>query len=193
MEQDRNSAAENTVREVTRLFEDRGAEWYGGERVSQLQHALQAATFAERASSPAPLIVAALLHDVGHLLHDLPEDAAEQGVDDRHQTLASQWLSRRFGQAVVAPIEMHVAAKRYLCATDPGYAARLSPSSVTSLKLQGGPMSREEVDEFQRRAHFADAVRLRRWDDAAKQVDLETPPLEHFAAQIRRAVQEAEA
>jgi phosphonate degradation associated HDIG domain protein len=184
MEQGSQLAVGETVKEVHRLFESRGSAWYGGEAVSQLEHALQAAMFAERDAATAELIVAALLHDVGHLLHDLPENVAEQGVDDRHEMLARPWLSKRFSPAVVEPVEMHVAAKRYLCAVDADYMLLLSPASQQSLQLQGGPMSGDEVSEFGRRSFFADAVRLRKWDDAAKVVGMKTPPLEHFGSYI---------
>jgi phosphonate degradation associated HDIG domain protein len=186
MEQGNDPAGDETMNEVRRLFEARGSAWYGGEAVSQLQHALQAAMFAERDSVAPDLIVAALLHDVGHLLHDLPENAAEQGVDDRHEMLARPWLAKRFAAAVFEPVEMHVAAKRYLCAVDGDYMQQLSSASQQSLQLQGGPMSGDEVGEFERRPFHADAVRLRKWDDAAKVVDLETPPLDHFGSYVER-------
>lgn len=177
--------------EIRCLFQARGSAWYGGEAVSQLEHALQSAMFAEQESAPPELIVAALLHDIGHLLHDLPEDAADHGIDDRHEMVALNWLRRRFGPAVVEPVGMHVAAKRYLCAVEGDYLARLSPASRQSLRVQGGPMTGEEVIAFERRPFFADSLRLRRWDDAAKLVGLVTPPLEHFAPWIQRSVLEA--
>lgn len=161
-------------------FRRHGASRYGGEDVSQLEHALQAATFAERAGASNELIAAALLHDVGHLLHDLPADAPDHGIDDRHEELAATWLAQHFGPAIVEPVRLHVAAKRYLCATDAQYHARLSAPSQQSLALQGGPMTTEEVAQFRANPHFDDAVRLRKWDEAAKVLDMKTPPLEHF-------------
>ena len=148
---------------------------------------MQAALFAERDDAEPALIAAALLHDVGHLLHSLPDDAPEQGVDDRHEALAAQWLARRFGPAVIEPVGLHVEAKRYLSATDPGYYRLLSPPSVLSLELQGGPMTQDEARRFEARRSFAAAVRLRRWDDAAKVVGLVTPPIEHFAQYVDAA------
>jgi len=179
------------AREVAQLFEARGMEWYGGEAVSQLEHALQAATFAEREGVEPSLVVAALLHDVGHLLHDLPEHAATEGIDDRHETLGTVWLKQRFDARVAAPVAMHVEAKRYLCAVDDAYHEQLSPASQLSLQLQGGPLSEGEVRAFAARPHFAAAVQLRRWDDAAKVVGMATPPLEHFAACIDHACQKS--
>ncbi len=177
-------AVGETMHEVQRLFKERGSAWYGGEAVSQLEHALQAALFAERESAPPALIVAALLHDVGHLLHDFPEDAADHGVNDRHEDLATTWLQSRFGPEVVEPVGMHVAAKRYLCVADRDYFAQLSPASQQSLQLQGGPMSSDAVIEFEQHPFFADAVRLRRWDDRAKVAGMVTPPLESYAKYI---------
>lgn len=170
--------------EVLRLFRERGNSQYGGEAVTQLEHALQAATFADRDGASAALIAAALLHDVGHLLHELPECAPTEGIDDRHETLAAKWLARRFGPAVAAPVAMHVAAKRYLCATDPEYFGLLSGPSIHSLNLQGGPMNPDEIEQFKALPHFNDSVRLRRWDDTAKIVGFVTPELEHFAKYI---------
>lgn len=176
--------------EILRLFEQHGSSQYGKEAVSQAQHALQAAFFAERADSPAALVAAALLHDVGHLLHSLPDDAPERGIDDRHEALAAAWLEQRFGPEVVEPVRLHVAAKRFLVATDPDYLRQLSPPSILSLALQGGPMSPDEVREFESNSFCASAVALRRWDDAAKIPDLVTPSLEHFAKHLDLALAE---
>jgi [1-hydroxy-2-(trimethylamino)ethyl]phosphonate dioxygenase len=167
-----------------RLFASHGNSQYGGEAVSQQEHALQAAMFAERDGAEPGLIIAALLHDVGHLLHELPDDAPERGIDDRHEELAARWLTRRFGPDVVEPVRMHVAAKRYLCAVDAAYCQDLSPPSALSLKLQGGPMRPEEAVEFESQPHFDAAVRLRRWDDAAKVVGMTTPDLRHFLSYL---------
>lgn len=173
-----------TTEEVLRLFNERGDSEYGGEAVTQQQHALQAAFFAEQAQSSPALIVAALLHDVGHLLHRLPNDAPEHGVDDQHESLAARWLRKHFADDVVEPVRLHVAAKRYLCAIDPTYLRQLSPPSLLSLRLQGGPMSEVERQEFATSPYCEAAVALRRWDDAAKDPNLQTPSLEYFATYI---------
>jgi len=172
---------------ILELFARSGDSQYGHEAVSQREHALQAAWFAERAGAPPALIAAALLHDVGHLLHDLAEDAPEQGIDDRHEELAAQWLAERFGPEVVEPVRLHVAAKRYLCTTDPEYDRLLSPPSRLSLRLQGGPMTPEETAAFESGPHGRAAIDLRRWDDAAKVPGLPTPGLEHFAPALTAA------
>lgn len=178
-----------TTVEILRLFQERGQSQYGHEAVSQQEHALQAAFFAERAGADASLIAAALLHDVGHLLHSLPDDAPEQGIDDHHETLAARWLERRFGPQVVEPVRLHVDAKRYLCATDEDYLRQLSPASTLSLKLQGGVMSATEANAFRSHPQCEAAVALRRWDDAAKIPQLTTPDLEHFAQYVDQALQ----
>ena len=171
---------------VIQLFQKRGGSQYGREAVSQQEHALQAAFFAETAGDSSSLIAAALLHDVGHLLHQLDDDAPERGIDDRHETLAAQWLERRFGPEVVEPVRLHVDAKRFLCATEKDYIAQLSPASIVSLRLQGGVMSDDEVRLFRSHPFCEAAVALRRWDDFAKQPQLVTPPIEHFATHLDR-------
>ncbi len=170
----------STIDELRELFDKRGDSRYGFEVVSQREHALQAAALAEHGGASPALITAALLHDVGHLLHNLPDDATENGTDDRHEELGQRWLERHFGRDVWEPVLLHVAAKRYLCSVEPDYEAMLSAPSRQSLALQGGVMSVEEAREFAAHEFADDAVRLRRWDDAAKIVGLETPPLEHF-------------
>lgn len=176
------------VDQIVRLFETRGGSEYGGEAVTQLEHALQAARLAERESEADALVAAALLHDVGHLLHDLPEDAPDDGIDDHHENSAASFLERHFPPSVTEPVRLHVAAKRYLCAVDPSYLGSLSEPSRVSLGLQGGPMSDEEVASFDANAYARDAVRLRRWDDAAKVRGLPTPGLSHFIDRVRGVV-----
>jgi len=168
------------VERILALYRERGARAYLGEPVSLSEHALQTAAIAEQARAPGPLVAAALVHDVGHLLRASPENRA--GVDDRHEELGSAFLARCFPQAVSEPVRLHVAAKRYLCATDPEYFKRLSAASVVSLGLQGGPMSRGEARAFEAEPYAADAVLLRGWDEAAKVPGRRTPDLEHFRA-----------
>ncbi len=173
---------------IEALYAERGRRRYG-EGVAQLEHALQAARLAERDGAHSALITAALLHDVGHLLDKRGEDAAERGLDTRHEAIGAGWLRRHFGEAVAAPVRLHVPAKRYLCAVAPGYAEALSPASRQSLRLQGGPMSRREAADFEAQPYAAAAVRLRRWDDAAKRVGAVTPDFAHFRPHLRAALQ----
>ncbi|NJM98281.1 MAG: HD domain-containing protein [Phormidesmis sp. RL_2_1] len=174
------SIAALTLRPVVDCFITRGHEQYGREAVTQLQHALQCATYAESAGESSTLVAACLLHDVGHLLHDLGEDAAERGLDDRHEYRALPFLSALFPAAVTEPIRLHVNAKRYLCATQEDYWAELSNASKLSLELQGGIFSEAEAMAFINQPHAKDAVQLRIWDDLAKDPAQKTPNFEHF-------------
>lgn len=179
------------VDQVCELFATKGHAAYVGEPVSQLEHALQAAWHAEQDGADDALVAAALLHDIGHLLHKLPENVADEGIDTRHEHLGQAWLSRYCGEEVTEPVRLHVPAKRYLCATDPAYLAALSPASTHSLALQGGPFTPDEVSEFERRPHFERAVRLRRWDDLAKIPGLEVPGLDHYRPLLSRVLHSA--
>jgi phosphonate degradation associated HDIG domain protein len=181
-------AADAVLEWICRRFAERGDAAYLGEPVSQTEHALQAALAAERFGAPPALVAAALLHDFGHLLHDLPEDCADNGVDDRHEERGAIWLAGHFGPVVVEPVRLHVPAKRYLCAAEPDYLAALTPASRLSLKLQGGPMTPCEIGRFRELPHAADAVSLRRWDEWAKQPGLATPPLRHFLPHLEAAL-----
>ncbi len=178
----------NVVDEICELFATKGHAAYIGEPVSQLEHALQSAHHAEQSGASDELIVAALLHDIGHLVHKLPDDCADQGIDDRHEALGQAWLKKHFGPAVTEPIRLHVAAKRYLCATDADYHDQLSPASRQSLALQGGPFGNDETRDFESNPHFKDAVALRRWDDLAKVPELDVPPLDHYRPTLERAL-----
>lgn len=165
----------DTPEEVLELLVTHGGESYFGEPVTVLEHCLEAAHFAREANSTPTLIIAALLHDAGHLLHQESEDVAEQGVDTRHEELADQLLSAHLPASVTEPIRLHVAAKRYLCFADAAYLAALSPSSVLSLGLQGGPMSSDEAATFLARPYAQEAIALRHWDDQAKIPALPVP------------------
>jgi phosphonate degradation associated HDIG domain protein len=172
--------------EILQLFTEHGDSEYFGEPVSQSEHALQAAHMASVQGASDSLIAAALLHDIGHLLHGQGEDVADKGVDSQHEEAGGEWLARWFGPEVTEPVRLHVPAKRYLCAIDPAYLNGLSPASVQSLGLQGGPFTPEEVREFEANAHFREAVRLRRWDDAAKIQRLAVPGLDAYKEIIKK-------
>jgi phosphonate degradation associated HDIG domain protein len=172
-------------------FWERGSSAYLGEPVSLTEHMLQTALAAEQEGADPVLVASALLHDYGHLVHELPEDSAEQGVDTEHEEAGAVWLERHFVPRVTEPLRLHVLAKRYLCATEPGYLSALSPASVLSLHLQGGPCSPAEVADFERNPFAAEAVRLRRWDDLGKIEGLETPPLEHYRPALEAGLRSA--
>lgn len=173
------------IERIFAMFDLHGQDGYG-EDVTQLEHALQAAALAQRAGSGDALVVAALLHDVGQLIDDAGWAAERHGTDALHETVGADLLSRYFPPAVTEPIRLHVAAKRYLCAIEPGYAAQLSRASILSMGVQGGPMSDAEVAHFEAAPFFADGVQLRRFDDAAKMADFPVPDLASYRPLLER-------
>jgi phosphonate degradation associated HDIG domain protein len=177
--------AQDPVAVIAELFASEGAADYLGEAVSQSAHMLQAAALAERAGAPAALIAAALLHDVGHFAGTVTGRDLMRGTDDRHGEQGAGWLGRWFGAEVTEPVRLHVDAKRYLCAVEPGYLDKLSPASVYTLGIQGGLMDADERAAFESSPYAEDACQVRRWDDQAKDPEVTAPPLEHFAPILR--------
>jgi phosphonate degradation associated HDIG domain protein len=169
-----------SLADIERLFRDHGDLAYSGEPVTQIEHALQSAAQAERDAAPPELVTAALLHDLGHLLNRQGDTPSARGIDDQHQYFALPFLRPLFGAPVLEAIRLHVDAKRALCALEPEYYEGLSEDSKRSLTLQGGIFSREETRNFVAKPFAGDAMRLRRWDDAAKVPGVATPPLAHY-------------
>lgn len=172
-------AADAFVAELVDLFARLGDLRYG-EDVSQLEHALQTAHHARVDDAPPALIVAALLHDIGHLMQKTGENAADLGIDTRHEHIGGGYLARAFGPDVTEPIRLHVAAKRYRVAVDPAYFERLSAASLQSLALQGGPMNQDEVTAFLAEPAAQAALRLRGYDEAGKAPDAEVAGLDAY-------------
>ena len=179
---------ETIVAFLADIFERRGAVEYLGEPVTIAQHMLQAATIAEQNGQDEAVVVAALLHDIGHFTSELGCYTVEDTEDRLHDEAGAETLAPFFPPVVVDCVRHHVAAKRYLCATRQSYRARLSDASVHSLELQGGPMSEAEVEAFERLPHFKEIVQIRYLDEAAKRPDVETPPFAHFAPMVQRLV-----
>lgn len=166
--------------EIFAAFAARGRDCYG-EDVTQLEHALQCARLAAEDGAPPSLVAAALLHDYGHFFEGRGDAAELRGVDEHHEAYGAALLRRWFGPEVTTPVALHVAAKRHLCAVEPGYEAALSEASKLSLALQGGRFTPEQAERFAAAPFAAEAVRLRRYDDAGKLVGVTVPPLESYA------------
>ena len=174
-----------TIDGIFALFDQFGDEDYG-ESISQRAHALQVAHFARRAGEGETIVAAALLHDVGQLIGSAGTAAEREKRDARHELGGAHFLKGLFREDILAPIRLHVAAKRYLCAADTGYLDTLSNASVLSLGLQGGPFTTVEADGFSRLPFAAEATRLRRYDDLGKQVDLGVPPIDSYRDMLER-------
>jgi [1-hydroxy-2-(trimethylamino)ethyl]phosphonate dioxygenase len=174
----------SVAQEVLAIYGAHGSGAYFGEQVSMTEHGLQAAYFAQVQGAEPTLIVAALLHDVGHLLEAVPEAIEEWTNDAHHEAVGARWLAQRFSAQVSEPVRLHVPAKRYLCATDSDYFGRLSAASVHTLQLQGGAMSAAEVARFEKEPYHRQALRVRRWDDQGKVAGLKTPGLADYATLI---------
>lgn len=177
----------NVADEILAIYGARGACAYFGEHLSMTEHALQAAHFAQADGAPQTLIVAALLHDIGHLLEPAPEAIEDWTADARHEVSGARWLAQRFGAEISEPVRLHVAAKRYLCWTEASYFGRLSSASVHTLELQGGPMSAHEAAQFEGERFYKEAVAIRRWDDQGKVAGLVTASLGDYVALIAAA------
>jgi gamma-butyrobetaine dioxygenase len=179
----RGEIATERIRE---LFDGPGRSDYLGEDVSQAQHMLQTAALARREQATPELIVAALLHDVGHFTGSITGHDLMAGTDNRHSHTGADWLARWFAPAVTEPIRHHVAAKRYLCAVDQDYYGQLSDASKYTLGVQGGPMSAAEQSAFEDEPYANDAIRLRRWDDNAKDAGADVAPFDSYAVDLAR-------
>jgi phosphonate degradation associated HDIG domain protein len=169
------------IDEIFSLFARYGDRGYG-EDVNQREHALQAAYFASKDGASDALIAAALLHDIGQFIDGSGDAADFENRDARHEYNGAALLEGHFLEEVVAPIRLHVDAKRYLCAVEPDYEGALSRASLLSLRLQGGRFDKTEADAFAQRRFALEAVRVRRYDDLGKQIALTVPPLGSYRA-----------
>ena len=180
--------ASNIVAFIADIFERRGGEEYLGEPVTMAEHMLQGAHFAETAGEREEIIVAALLHDIGHFTSEFGTFSMDDTEDRFHEEAGARVLERFFPSIVTDCVRHHVAAKRYLCATRPEYFRRLSEASVHSLNLQGGPMNADEVVAFERNPNLKDIVKVRHYDEAGKEPDLAIRPFCHYAPMVQRVV-----
>jgi len=168
------------IDDVMSLLQTKGIKETSDGQASQLDHALQTAHLAQSENAPPNLVVAALLHDVGHML--------TEASDPAHAKVGHAWVAQHFPPEVSEPVRLHVDAKRYLSATNRSYLEQLSPTSVRSLHAQGGPMTDAELDAFEEEVHYGNAVKLRHWDDRAKTEKLAPPPLEAYRETIAKVL-----
>jgi len=181
------ASAEVLLNEIRDIYLGSARRPYGLYGINQLQHALQSAAHAEAQALPSSLVIACLLHDVGHMIHDLGEAPAEEGVDDLHEVLGAEWAAARLPLSISEPIRLHVAAKRYLCSVEPGYQEGLSKDSLISLALQGGAMDSAEQLAFLHEPFADQAISLRRIDELAKDKNAVTDSLDAFLERHIRA------
>ncbi len=180
------TAASDPIRYLASLFTGNGARGHLGGPVALTAHMLQAAALAESAGAPPALVAAALLHDAGHFTGLVTGHELRQGVDNQHAETGADWLGQWFGPEVTGPIRLHVAAKRYLCAVEPGYLSRLPASSAWTLRMQGGPMDTEQMAGFEADPQAGAALRLRRWDDAANDPGVSPSAFGYYQPLLRR-------
>ncbi|MBK6648966.1 MAG: HD domain-containing protein [Betaproteobacteria bacterium] len=179
-----NLDKQHALDELTAIYDGRATGQYGLTLVNQRAHAVQSGHHARAQGLSAAVVVAALLHDIGHMVHELGEHPAALGIDDRHEDIGADWLKRYYGPDVTEPIRLHVAAKRYLCSAEPDYFAKLSEDSIESLELQGGYMTDAEASAFRQAPHWEAAVALRRIDELAKDPNGPMPRFDEFADEI---------
>ena len=185
--------AGNIVEFIADIFERRGAESYLGEPVTMSEHMLQGAWLAEQDGAPEELVAAALLHDIGHYTSEFGTYSPEDVEDKHHDEAGGEVLAPFFPPVIVECVRLHVSAKRYLCATDPTYFSKLSPASVHTLSLQGGPMNAEEVAEFRSNPFHDEAVRVRIWDEGGKVANMKTRAFRDYVPLLERVVKKFEA
>ena len=166
--------------DIVTLFDRYGAQRYD-EELMQRSHAEQTAAHALASGASDPLVAAALLHDIGHLLELAERDGPrDRTTDQRHEARGAAWLATLFPPSVTAPIALHVRAKRYRVTVDPSYTDVLSAGSVASLERQGGELTADEVQAFESNPGWEDAVALRGWDDQAKDLTITVPPFTSY-------------
>lgn len=185
-----NATEQALIDELSAIYEGRAHAQYGLTLLNQRAHAVQSAYHARTQGLPPTQVVAALLHDVGHMIHDLGDHPAAQGLDDCHETLGAAWLAQRFGPQVSEPVRLHVAAKRYLCTVETDYRSRLSDDSIESLALQGGDMTIDELSAFAAEPYCQAALALRRIDEMAKDPKGPMPAFCEFHTDILQALRQ---
>lgn len=178
----------NIIAFIADIFERRGAESYLGEQVTMSEHMLQGACLAEQDNASDELVVAALLHDIGHYTSEFGTYSPEDRKDKYHDAAGARVLEPYFPPVITQCVRLHVAAKRYLCAVDPDYLGQLSKPSIHSLSLQGGPMNEEEVAEFESSPFHKEAIMVRKWDDEGKVAGMKTKSFGDYTDMLQKIV-----
>ena len=186
-----------TAKEIFDLYEGYGGAEYAGEKITQLEHMLQSAQLAEEQGYDEEVILAAFLHDIGHICVSAseakePDDDAisfrgnmdKYGIVD-HEEIGAGFLAQRgFSRKIVRLVESHVEAKRWLVLREPGYYEQLSEASKKTLGYQGGPMTEEEASAFEHYPLFELIIKMRKWDEQAKVENKPLPGLDHYRKMI---------
>ena len=181
---------DNIVAHLSLIFKHSGTQAYLGEPVTMAQHMLQAASMAEHQGHSKVVVAAALLHDIGHFTSDFGSFSMTDIYDRQHDIYGAKVLAPFFPEPVTQCVRHHVSAKRYLCATREEYFSQLSAASVHSLKLQGGPMSAQEVTEFEANPHLQEIIQVRLVDDGGKVANLKTRSFRDFEQLLQNLVDE---
>jgi phosphonate degradation associated HDIG domain protein len=178
--------AQRITDEIMKLYEGYGGAEYAGEKVSQLEHMVQAAQLAEEQGYEEEVILAAFLHDIGHISEAAKGENEMDGFGVRdHEELGAGFLrGKGFSKKIVRLVESHVEAKRYLTVKDPLYYAQLSEASRRTLEFQGGPMTEEEAAAFESYPLFDLIIQMRKWDELAKIENKPLPDLEHYRSMM---------
>jgi phosphonate degradation associated HDIG domain protein len=190
-----NKQARQTADEIFEMYSNYGGGEYAGEKVSQLEHMVQAAQLAEEEGYDEEVILAAFLHDIGHI-SEAAASASSASSDPRrmgafgikdHEAIGAEFLREKgFSKKVARLVESHVEAKRYLTVKDPAYYARLSEASKRTLEYQGGPMTEEEALAFEQYPLFDLIIKMRLWDEEAKIANKPLPDLERYREMMYR-------
>ena len=168
----------NIVEEIIFNFSN-NKSLYIGEKLTMSDHMIQTAMLAEKNKCTNDLICSSLLHDYGHFVLEDPNQLVSDHIDGNHETIGANYLKKYFSNEIIEPILLHVDAKKYL-ARNKKYFDDLSEASKTSLKLQGGIMNDNEAKQFEQNKNYENAIKLRRFDEGAKQKNIKIKKIEDY-------------
>ena len=164
-----NQTQKNSVEIIHDLLTDSMTMPYIGEKISQLEHALQCGDLAINAGADDELILASFLHDIGHICVDNTAPRMDEFGVEKHESVGAEFLAQLgFSKRICELVKGHVDAKRYLAYRNSEYLGKLSPASLATLSFQGGPMPKEEAEKFEKSSLFKNILQLRAWDELGK-------------------------